>query len=894
MVDWRDPPAGGSGGREQSWAEDSLRESEERARLIVEGALDAVISMDADGRIIGWNRQAEAIFGWPRSEALGRRVSETIIPPRDRAAHESGVRRFLTTGERSILNRRVEVTGLHRDGREIPLELAITALRVGGAPAFSAFLRDVSERRQAEAERARLLEAERAAREEAEAAQQRLAVLAEASALLGASLDYKTILRRIARLPVPRLADWCTVDVVDDDGGIRRVAAAHTDPAKERQVRGLLRRYPIRLDEPRAVATVLRTGEPHVEADVSEEGLIAAARDARHLRILRSLRPRSALTVPLVARGRRLGALALTFGESGRRYTTADLPFVQDLAGRAALALDNARLYGEARAAEAALRALNAELEARVADRTAQLATAVRELEAASRAKSEFLANMSHELRTPLNAIIGFSELLIDARDDEDAAARTAYLQTIHASGQHLLALVNDILDLSKIEAGKMEVRLAPVAVAEVVAQALATVQPLAARKGIALFVAAEGAGEIVADEGRLTQILLNLLSNAVKFTPEGGRVTVEAVRLPDVVQVSVSDTGIGIAPEDHDRIFDEFQQVDGSASRRQEGTGLGLALTRRLVELHGGRIWVESALGQGSRFHVTLPSRPAPPAVSVARASAGAALGAAASGDDRLPLVLVVEDDPRAASLLSIHLNQGGYRTEIAVDGREALEKARALRPAAITLDVLLPELDGWEVLRALKRDRRTRDVPVVIASVVDDERLGRALGAVDYFVKPVDRRALLARLEGLSLTTRAKARDVRVLVVDDDPAALDLVEGMLHPAGFTVLRALAGAEGIEVARRARPDLVLLDLTMPGMSGLDVIAALKGDADTRDIPILILTARNLTPADKAALNGRVAAVLRKRELAAVDLLALLDEALRRRSAVGGAGDAIR
>jgi len=647
MTEWRDPPAEGSGRRERSSAEESLRESEERARLIVESALDAVISMDADGRIIGWNRQAEAIFGWPRSEALGRRVSETIIPPRDRAAHESGVRRFLTTGERSILNRRVEVTGLHRDGREIPLELAITALRVGGAPAFSAFLRDVSERRQAEAERARLLEAERAAREEAEAAQQRLAVLAEASALLSASLDYKTILRRIARLPVPRLADWCTVDVVDD-GGIRRVAAAHTDPARERQVRGLLRRYPIRLDEPRAVAIVLRTGEPHLEAELSDEGLSAAARDARHLRILRSLRPRSALTVPLVARGRRLGALALTFGDSGRRYTAADLPFVQDLAGRAALALDNARLYGEARAAEAALRSLNTQLEARVADRTAQLAAAVRELEAASRAKSEFLANMSHELRTPLNAIIGFSELLIDARDDEDAAARTAYLQTIHASGQHLLALVNDILDLSKIEAGKMEVRLAPVAVAEVVAQALATVQPLAARKGIALFVAAEGAGEIVADEGRLTQILLNLLSNAVKFTPEGGRVTVEAVRLPDVVQVSVSDTGIGIAPEDHDRIFDEFQQIDGSASRRQEGTGLGLALTRRLVELHGGRIWVESALGQGSRFYVTLPSRPASPAVSVARAWAGAASGARASGDDRLPLVLVVEDDPR------------------------------------------------------------------------------------------------------------------------------------------------------------------------------------------------------------------------------------------------------
>jgi signal transduction histidine kinase/CheY-like chemotaxis protein len=513
-----------------------------------------------------------------------------------------------------------------------------------------------------------------------------------------------------------------------------------------------------------------------------------------------------------------------------------------------------------------------------------QLRQANDALARASRLKSEFLANMSHELRTPLNAIIGFSELLLDEpaldgpADDADPAARALYLETIHSSGQHLLALINDILDLSKVEAGKMELQPEQFSLSEAIAQVLTTVRPLAAKKQIDLNADAAAVGEIVADPGKLKQILYNLLSNAIKFTPEGGRVTVTSANLGTDIRLTVADTGIGIAPEDQERIFDEFQQLDAGLARKFEGTGLGLALTKRFVALHGGRIWVESAPGQGSRFHVLIPRQSASLAPEIATPSGGTS---SVSSDER-PLVLIVEDDPQAANLLTVYLERGGYRTAVATDGEQALTAARELQPFALTLDILLPKLDGWEVLRALKLDTRTRDIPVVVISVVDDEPLATALGATDYFLKPVDRQALLDRLARYTFTTKLKEQPVRVLVVDDDPAALDLLDGMLRPTGFTILRADGGAVGIERARVEQPDLILLDLMMPVVSGFDVVAALKTEPTTRDIPILIITAKDLTAEDKRMLNGHVAAVLQKGTLGRVDLLTWLDEMLRR------------
>ncbi|MGH2458004.1 MAG: ATP-binding response regulator, partial [Chloroflexota bacterium] len=449
-----------------------------------------------------------------------------------------------------------------------------------------------------------------------------------------------------------------------------------------------------------------------------------------------------------------------------------------------------------------------------------------------------------------------------------------------HQSGQHLLMLINDILDLAKVEAGKMELHRETFAVTEVVEQVVGTIQPLADRAEVRLIQEPLLVGEIVADQSKLKQILYNLLSNAIKFTPAKGTVTIAARRLSDAFELTVADTGVGIAATDQERIFQEFQQLDAGPGRQHGGTGLGLALTRRFVELHGGRLWLESAPGQGSTFHVTLPIRQGL-AVDQPPGLPGPLVVATARSDDR-PLILVVEDETSAATLLTLYLGRGGYRTEVVTDGREVVERARALRPVAITLDVMLPSLDGWEVLRALKIDEIARDIPVAVVSVVSNQELGYALGAVDYFLKPVDRQALLNRLARYTFTTKVRSQTVRILVVDDDPDAVKLLAGSLTPAGFTVLKANGGAEGIDLAHQATPDLILLDLMMPGMSGFDVIAALKSDPTTRSIPILVVTAKLLTEEDKRALNGDVAAILRKGTFGAVELVSWLDDILER------------
>ncbi len=496
----------------------------------------------------------------------------------------------------------------------------------------------------------------------------------------------------------------------------------------------------------------------------------------------------------------------------------------------------------------------------------------------ANKHKSVFLANMSHELRTPLNAIIGFSELLTDARDGQfDQATRTRFLGQILTSGKHLLSLINDILDLSKVEAGQMELRLQPVSIAEAVEQVLRTVEPLAGKKEIRMQSQLDWSGDILADAGKLRQMLLNLVSNAIKFTPEQGSVTITASRLKDMVEISVADTGIGIDAAEQKKIFQEFHQVDHGPGRKHEGTGLGLALTKRFALLHGGDVRVTSQPDRGSMFTLVLPLRSVAPAGEIA-------LPAAMNGHGQGPLVLVVEDDPAAAELLTRQLIGAGYRTEVARTGNEALAKARELQPAAITLDIILPEVDGWEVITRLKSDASTSAIPVVVVSVVDNPELGLALGAIDYFVKPVEAKELIARLNRFNFKDRGADGEVRVLVVDDEEANRSWLARALEPAGFTVLPASGGREAIDLAKSLKPDLVLLDLMMPEVTGFDVVEALRADPETRETPIMVLTATNLTEDDKRSLNGRVSEILSRKSVASADIVGLLKRVVAHRN----------
>jgi CheY-like chemotaxis protein/anti-sigma regulatory factor (Ser/Thr protein kinase) len=505
---------------------------------------------------------------------------------------------------------------------------------------------------------------------------------------------------------------------------------------------------------------------------------------------------------------------------------------------------------------------------------------------AANKTKSIFLANMSHELRTPLNAIIGFSELLLDDPERFKEAARTGFLEQIHTGGGQLLALINEILDLSKVEAGQMDLRLRNVDVASIVGEVVGIIAPLAGKKEIKVGSDSQGAGNVVADEGKLRQMLLNLLSNAIKFTPNGGIVTITARRLPECLEIAVADSGIGIAEEDRGRIFQEFQQLDSGADRQAQGTGLGLALTRRFAILHGGDVRMESEIGKGSVFTLALPLT-----LTVSEEPGVTPVPSMTHEPDQTerPLILVIEDNPGAAELVTRIVERGGFRAAIARSGTEALERARELHPVAITLDILLPELDGWEVLSRLKRDPTTSHIPVVVVSFVDSPELGMALGALDYFVKPVHARELIARLSQFHFERGTDQQEMRVLVVDDEPANREYLTRILEPEGFTVTTADGGRSGIQLARSGRPDLVLLDLMMPDVTGFDVVEALRADEATRAIPIMVLTAKDLTEADKGQLNGHVATVLSRRSTGVADLLGQLQHVV---SSSGGTSSA--
>jgi CheY-like chemotaxis protein/two-component sensor histidine kinase len=454
------------------------------------------------------------------------------------------------------------------------------------------------------------------------------------------------------------------------------------------------------------------------------------------------------------------------------------------------------------------------------------------------------------------------------------------YLRRIREGGKHLLQLINDILDLSKIEAGQVTLNCEAFNLRGIVPEVVSVIRPLAMTKKISVEEAYEHDAMLSADRVRFKQILYNLLSNAVKFTPEGGKVRIDSSIAGDQLSISVSDTGVGLAPSDQALIFEEFRQVQNSSTKPNEGTGLGLAITKRLVEQHGGTIAVKSELGKGSTFTVSFP-------VSAERAPGPVKwtpVDRVRASEEERPLVLVVDDDSSAQELLATFLVDE-YRVAIAANGKDAIAKASELQPDCITLDILMPGGSGLETLNRLRNNRETSHIPVVIVSIVDEENVGFALGAASYFVKPVKKDALLAAIRQHVRTKSPE--DSEILIIDDDPQCRDLLTEMLTEGGYRLRTAVNGVEGLKLLKKHCPQAILLDLAMPEMDGFDVLKQIHTHhPELRDVPVFVITARDLNDKDIAFLRSKVRALFRKSGPWTKELLAAVNRATKTRQEV--------
>src|SRR5215467_11755578 len=658
-----------------------------------------------------------------------------------------------------------------------------------------------------------------------------LRALNEVGRTVSSNLDLKAVLTSVVSHAV-ELSGADAGAIYEYDDTTEEFHLRASDRMEDELVEAL-RANPIHLGDG-ATGRAASTQAPVQVIDLLEEREVGSTRIRP---ITARLGYRSLLAIPLLREDRVMGGLSVYRREVGS-FSAEVVNLLQTFATQSVLAIQNARLFRE------------------IEDKGLQL-------EVANRHKSEFLANMSHELRTPLNAIIGYSEMLEEEAADLDQKTFIPDLQKINGAGKHLMSLISNILDLSKIEAGKMDLYLENFEIIPMIKEVIATVKPLIEKNANTLQLRyADGLGQMRSDVTKLRQMLFNLLSNASKFT-ERGTITLsvgrESVNGNQWVNFSVSDTGIGMSPEQTSKLFQAFTQADTSTTRKYGGTGLGLAISQKFCHLMGGEITIESALGQGSTFGVRLPAIVAETKADVLPRSEEM-VSTTAQATEGAPTVLVIDDDPTVHDLVQRFLNKEGLNMIAARSGEEGIRLAKELHPAAITLDVLMPGMDGWAVLTELKADAALSEIPVIMLTIMDVKQMGYALGAADYLTKPIDWDRLAAILERYECARPP----CPLLVVEDDPVMRDMLRRRLEKEDWTVIEAENGRVALERMTEQKPELILLDLMMPEMDGFQFLDEIRKRKDWHAIPVIVVTAKELSAQDRQRLNGSVEKILQK------------------------------
>jgi PAS domain S-box-containing protein len=809
-----------------------LAASQQELQLVVETSPTGMITIDQSGNIAMMNLQSEKLFGYSREELLGRPFGE-LFPARLSKSLAELDRKFFAMPQVRTIGSMSDLYGRRKDGTEFPIEMGMNPLKTEKDVFALASIVDITQRRQGEvilAERSRL---------------------AELNGKIGVALSQNDDLQHMLQSCCQALVEYVDAAIariwtLSEAGDILHLQAS---AGSYTHMDGQYSRIPVGRDKIGMIAAQRKpyltnsvVGDPRIvdQEWVKREGL------------------RSFAGYPLIVDDVLVGVLALFAKHELPEATIGSLNSVST-----AVAIGIQRKNTEAVLQQAKVTA-----------------------EEASRAKSEFLANMSHELRTPMNAIIGYSEMLTEEFQDLGHEQFVPDITKIRSAGKHLLGLINDILDLSKIEAGKMEVFRERFDFDSFLQDIVSTVKPLMEQKSNKLTLKKpQLMGAVSSDQTKVRQILFNLLSNAAKFT-DRGEITLQANNThrdgAPWIELSVEDTGIGMSPQQIGKVFEAFTQAESSTTRRFGGTGLGLTITKRFCEMLNGELTVESQPGVGSKFIVRLPVAE----LAISDESNNNQAAHAPSAPISKNEVLVVDDDPDARDLLERHLKKQGYAVLIAKSGAEALKLARQRMPMAITLDVMMPGMDGWVVLQELKDDPQTARIPVVMISMVDNADLGFALGVADYLTKPPDRQ----RLDEILNRHRTNRPPCHVLIVDDDKDSRDLLVKLVEKTPCDIQTAENGRLAMEYIARRKPDLIFLDLMMPEMDGFEVVAELGRQGLTKTIPIIVLTAKELSREDIDRLQGSVTNIRTKSGLSRDDLFREISGLLERCSSnpIGG------